>query len=102
MHYLKLKGASPFRAEFVYVDVPEYIADKLFIKHKVFVKFAKDQIRRPGDPYVIVFCSVRKKDVGKFTAALEELPEAMLQNGYEDYMEYCNKCEEAVRGVKDD
>ena len=101
MHYVKLFSASPFRAEFVYVDAPDYVADKLFIKHKVAVKF-KDQMRRPGDPYVIVFCSVRKKDIGKFTAAIDELPEEMRQYGYEDYMEYCNKYEEAVGSVKHD
>lgn len=100
MHYVKLFSASQFRAEFVYVDAPDYVADKLFIKHKVAVRFAKDQMRRPGDPYVIVFCSVSKKDIDRFVAAIEELPEAMRQNGYEDYMEYCNRCEEAVRSVK--
>lgn len=91
MNYYKLNSASPFTNEFVYVDLPEYLADRLFIKHMVKVKFDKDQMRRPGDPYVVVFCKVRKKDTGKFLAALDELPEKMHLHGHKDYEEYCQK-----------
>lgn len=91
MHYCKLKSTSLFTNEFVYVDLPEYLADQLFIKHMVKVKFDRDQMRRPGDPYVIIFCKVRKKDTKRFLAALDELPEKMRLHGHEDYEEYCNK-----------
>lgn len=91
MNFVKLRGLSAFRTEFVYVDIPEYVADQLFIKHKVRVHFKKGEMHRPGDPYVVVFCSVRKKDINRFMAAMEEMPEAMRQKGHEDYTEYCEK-----------
>lgn len=98
MNYIKLRGVSALRTEFVYVDVPEYVADQLFIKHKVRVHFRKSEMRRTGDPYVIVFCKVRKKDIGRFVKAMEEMPEAMRQKGHEDYMEYCEKCIGVIDG----
>lgn len=92
MHYVKLRNRSLFRNMFVFVDVKGYIADQLFIKHMVNVSFMKDEMSRPGDePYVIVFCTVRKKDTKRFLAALDELPEMMRLHGYKDYMEYCKK-----------
>lgn len=95
MHYHKLNSTSLFTNEFVYVDLPEYLADQLFIKHMVKVKFDKDQMRRPGDPYAVIFCKVRKKDTKRFLAALDELPDKMRLHGHEDYEKYCD----AVFGV---
>lgn len=91
MHYLKLRSMSPFSNTYIFVDVKGYLADQLFIKHMVKVNFRKEEMHRPGDPYVIVFCSVRKKDTKRFLAALDELPEAMRLHGYKDYEDYCKK-----------
>lgn len=71
-------------AYFVFFDVGSYLADQLFIKHKVRVWFG-DEYKRDGCPYIAIFCHVRKKDVPEFLVALEELKKSMLICGYLDY-----------------
>lgn len=103
MHYIKLRSMSPFSNTFVFVDVKGYLADQLFIKHMVRVNFMKDEAHRPGDePYVIVFCTVRKKDTKRFLAALDELPETMRLHGHKDYMEYCKKSLGVLSATKEE
>lgn len=91
MHYVKLLSVSLINDTYVFVDTPEYLADQLFIKHKVRVNFNKGEMKRPGGPYVVVFCTVRKKDTDRFLAAMDELPNKMLLLGHDDYTEYCGK-----------
>ena len=47
MNYCKLDSTSPFTNEFVYIDLPEYLADQLFIKHMVKVKFGIINLFKP-------------------------------------------------------
>ena len=69
---------------FMFFDVESYLADQLFIKHKVRVWFG-EEYRREGSPYIAIFCKVRKKDVPAFLDALEDLKKSMLICGYLDY-----------------
>ena len=51
-NYLKLKTFSPFSSSYVFLGCDEYLADQLFIKHKVPVKFGGEFVRddsRYGD-----------------------------------------------------
>lgn len=73
---------------FVHVDAAGYLADQLFIRHKVTVNFGPE-FERPGSDYIIIVCSVRKKDRQQFLEALKELPGKMLLFGYTDYKAYC-------------
>ena len=81
---------------FMFFDVESYLADQLFIKHKVRVWFG-DEYKRDGSPYLAIFCKVKKKDVPAFLEALEELKKSMLICGYLDYEEeiddFMTKCE---------
>lgn len=43
-------------------------------------EYAKD-----GSPYLAIFCHVRKKDVPKFLAALEDLKKSMILCGHPHY-----------------
>lgn len=90
-NYVKIRTLSPLTNLYFFVDTPKYLADQLFIKHKVRVNFKKGEFRRKGDKYVVVECTVRKKDTGRFIAALDELPNKMLLLGYDDYEAYCNE-----------
>lgn len=85
---LVLSTLSPLNQHFAFVDVPEYLADALFIKHKVTVHFM-EEYTYPDSPYRIIFCRCRKWDAGRLTAALNELPNKMLIFGYADYPEFC-------------
>lgn len=75
---------------YAFIDVPANLADQLFIRHRVTVRFGKAMGRRDSE-YKIVFCKVRKKDSERFLAALEELPRKMLICGHLDYEEYCDE-----------
>ena len=89
MHYLKLKKFSIGRSFYFFVDVEDYLADQLFIKHKVRVTF-KHEYRKDGEKYLIIVCSVRKNDEKNFITALEELPQKMAILGYTDYSDFCD------------
>ena len=45
-------------------------------------EYAKD-----GSPYLAIFCHVKKKDVPKFLAALEDLKNSMMLCGHPHYVE---------------
>lgn len=89
-NYIAFRQFSLLWAHFAFIDVPAYLADQLFIKHKVTVHFGEEAHRNDTE-YVIIFCKVRKKDTDRFLAALEELPRKMLICGHLDYEEYCDE-----------
>ena len=83
----KFSLGSLFYNYFMFFDIRPYLADKLFIKHKVRVRFDKEfeHPEKTKWPYTVVFCHVRKKDTQKFVAALEDLKKDMVLCGYPDY-----------------
>ena len=87
-NYLALEQCSLLYDHFAFVDVPEYYADQLFIRHQVTVRFGKEY-QHPDHPYVIIFCKVRKRDRDRFLAALSDLDHKMLLCGYPGYEEFC-------------
>ena len=88
-NYLDFDGLiTIFRRTFMYIDSPEHLGDKEFINQKLRVWF-KGSYVNPSEPYQMVVCKVRKRDVQKFYAAMEALPRRMLLMGHEDYEEYC-------------
>ncbi|MCB7319913.1 hypothetical protein LIZ87_14250 [Lacrimispora sp. 210928-DFI.3.58] len=89
-NYMKLRRWSLWQCCYVIVDVPEYLADSLFIQEQVRVSFGKEYSRK-GSPYVLIFCRVRKKDEDRFLRALDRLEQKMLLMGYTDYSEFCSR-----------
>ena len=82
--YIQLKKFSLLYAYFLFFDTTPYLADQLFIRHKVRVWF--DQEYDKGDsPYVAILCHVKKKDISQFLSALEDLKKKMLRCGHPDY-----------------
>ena len=86
--YQKLDRFSLFYDHFAFLDVELYAADQLFIQHQVTVHFAREY-GKPGCPYRIILCKVRRRDVGRFHAAMAELPDKLRLLGYGDYLETC-------------
>lgn len=66
---------------FMFFDTTPYLADQLFIRHQVRVWFDSEYAKE-GSPYLAIFCHVRKKDVPKFLAALEDLKKSMMLCGH--------------------
>ena len=82
--YWSLKKFSLRYNYYAFFDVREYLADRLFIQHKVRVWF-DGEYEKEGSKYIAVLCHVRKKDTNEFLSALENLNRTMLICGYTDY-----------------
>ena len=82
--YWPLKRPSLRYAYFLFFDTTPYLADRLFIRHKVRVWFDREYAK-DGFPYLAVLCHVRKKDVPSFLAALEDLMRSMALCGHPHY-----------------
>lgn len=77
----------------LYIDVPEHLADSLFEKHGVKVKFEGDY-RKPGEEFIFVTCWIRKRDIEAYQRALEELGRKMILCGHPGYEAFCRKAVE--------
>ena len=88
-NYFTLERFSLLYDYYAFIDVPEYYADQLFIQHQVTVRFGKE-FQHPDQPYVIIFCKVRKRDRDRFLSALPELERKMILCGYPGYSEFCD------------
>ena len=97
----KFSFGSLFYDYFVFFDTKPYLADQLFIRHEVRVWFDQEYAKEDS-PYLSIFCHVRKKDVPKFLAALEDLKKSMIICGHSYYEEvissYMDKMEK-MRGA---
>ena len=93
--YQKLDRWSFFYDYFAFLDVGTYAADQLFIQRQVTVHFVREY-GKPGCPYRIVLCKVRKRNADRFHAAMTELPDKLRLLGYADYLEVCHTLWEGV------
>ena len=91
MNYLFLGGL--FRLNYAYVDLntdSDYVADSLFFRHKVPVKFG-DEMVRDGDKYRVIFCKIKRKYRNEFEKALGEISNKMSLLGHNDYEAFCDR-----------
>ncbi len=82
--YWPIRKFSLRYAYFLFFDTTPYLADPLFIRHRVRVWFEREYAKKDS-PYLAVLCHVRKKDVPQFLDALEDLKKSMLLCGHPDY-----------------
>ena len=74
---------------FAFVDTKDYLADQIFIKHKLRVYFGAEYANNEGKhDYLIIFCKIKKKDVEEFDKCMKELQNKMLLLGYTDYVDF--------------
>lgn len=79
-----------FKIRYVYFDTPDYLADSIFCKYEIPVYYGNEWTK-PGEPYKLIECKVKKKYKEKFEKALDEIPTKMNLLGHTDYEEYCQK-----------
>ena len=84
---------------FMFFDTTPYLADQLFIRHQVRVWFDSEYAKE-GSPYLAIFCHVRKKDVPKFLAALEDLKKSMMLCGHPNYEAEISRFMDTVEKMK--
>ncbi len=85
---LSLNRFSLLYDHYAFIDVPAYYADQLFVRHQVTVRFGKE-FQHPDQPYVVIFCKVRKQDRNRFLSALSDLNRKMILCGYHGYQDFC-------------
>lgn len=88
LNYWELKKFSLRKKYFAFVDTGGYLADQLFVKHKVRVDYGQEYAM-PDCPYRVIMCSVAKIDVPEFVQTLKELENKMILFGHADYPEFC-------------
>ena len=100
---IRLKKFSLFFDYYAYIDTPDYLADSLFIKHKVSVCCMQEYCH-PATEYIVILCKCLKKDSERFCTALEELSNKMLICGHPDYIDFCQntrkKSEEYLKTIR--
>ena len=89
-NYFKIDKFNPFREKYMFIDLPEYLADDIFVRNELSVKFGKEY-EKPEEKYVFVFCTIWKKDREKFEVCMKQLETKMLLMGHTDYTEFCKK-----------
>lgn len=94
-NYFEMKKFSTRFNFFCFIDVSDYLADVIFIKHKIRVWF-KNEYGKNGTEYKAIFCKIKKKDKEKFLLAMKELEQNMLLLGYNDYSAFCKELQERM------
>ena len=87
------------RKYFAFVDTDEYLADQLFINHKVRVDF-REEYAMPGSTYRVIMCSVAKKDVDGTVKVFHKLVNKMILLGHTDYKEFCRKLKKQIAEMR--
>lgn len=85
--YIKCKNKSLFYYYYFYIDILQeeiYLADRIFVKNNLNVKFIKDYKAPSLDLYGHIV-KVKKKDEKVLLKCLEELNNKMILLGYNDY-----------------
>ena len=85
---------------FAFWDTEDYLADQLFIRHRVRVRFG-DEYVHPEYPYRVIFCRIRRKDKQRFLDALAEMSNKMALLGHPDYDAFCESWSRIFRSVKE-
>ena len=91
---IQLKSISPFHHRFMYIDTEEHISVRLFASLGIRMRRAKVMCR-PGSPFHLIACYIRKRDTEKFIGALSRLRDNAMILGYRDYEKMCKLLKEA-------
>lgn len=82
--YIKLRKASRRYVYYIYLDHADNMADSLFYREHITVRF-KGDFMKEGCDWKYVAVKVRKADEQTFLKALKELPNKLLIAGYDGY-----------------
>ena len=94
-NYFELEKFSIRFKYFCFIDVSDYLADAVFIKHKIRVWF-KNEYGKKGTEYMAIFCKIKKKDRESFLLAMKDLEQKMLLLGHNDYSAFCEELQERM------
>lgn len=89
-NYIEIRKISLLYYHYCFVDTNEYLADGIFYKNRITVRFGAEFVRE-GISYRFIFCKIRKKDRNIFLQSMEELKKKMLLTRNVDYERFCEK-----------
>lgn len=72
------------------------MADSLFYRHKVPVRYG-DEMAKNDDEYRVIFCRIRRKHRKEFEKALSEVSNKMSLLGHNDYDAFCAELMQAAK-----
>ena len=90
MNYIEIRKMSLLYYHYCFVDTNEYLADGIFYKNRITVRFGAEFVRE-GASYRFIFCKIYKKDRNIFLQSMEELKKKMLLTGHGDYEYFCER-----------
>jgi len=93
MNYISFGGILNLR--YAYVDTNDHLADSLFYRRKIPVRFKEEMVKN-GSKYKVVICKIQKKYKKQFEEAMAELPTKMCLFGHADYEEFCDDFMNAI------
>ena len=79
-----------FYRHMVFLDDWNHAAASLLFRNRIRYKI-REIWKRDGEKYQIVLCDIRRKDISKFSIAMEELKNKMLLIGNTDYEAFCER-----------
>ena len=93
INFIRVRSRNPFRINYMYLDISAYLADRIFVRHKLPVKFFDQEFGREGSDVRFIYCSIRKKNSAAFEKCMEELCDTAALMGYTDYAAACEGLE---------
>lgn len=95
-NYVKVGMDGWLYTYYMYADLSEYMADDIFINHRLTVHFQKEFTKEiDGEKYVVIFCKFRKNKKDVFLKCMDELNKKILITGHNSY----NKIREDLGNV---
>ena len=99
-NYIEIRKISLLYYHYCFIDTSEYLADGIFYKNRIKVRFGAEFVRE-GTSYRFIFCKIHKKDRNIFLQSMEELKKKMLLTGNIDYERFCEKITMSMNRWKD-
>lgn len=99
VNFIRVRSRNPFRQNYMYLDVGEYLADRIFIRHDLPVKFFDQEFGRKDSDVRLIHCSIRRKNNEEFEKCMEELCDAAALMGYTDYAAACEGLDRMMKGI---
>ena len=95
MNYFKVRCYSLLFAKYGYADLPDYLADAMFAKHKVHILYG-DEAVHPEYGYRIILVKLPRWEQRRFIAAMADLRNMMALEGHGDYRAFCGLMVEMI------
>ena len=87
-NYIKVKEKGN-KVHYIYIDLPEYLADQIFVDHGVPVHWTWREFVHDEHPYHLLCVKIRKQDEDRFIICMGVLRRKMLLMGHLDYDDIC-------------